>query len=58
MRMIKKRYSSCKMSLALQFNTMHAFRMRLPAMFMLELPAADGTLEGRLFATFHPYMIL
>jgi len=55
---MEKRYSPCKISLALQFNTMHAFRVRLPAMLVLELPAADGTLEGRLFAAFHPYMIL
>lgn len=46
------------MSLALQFNAVHAFRVRLPAMLVLELPAADGTLEGRLFAAFHPYVIL
>lgn len=46
------------MSLALQFNAMHAFRVRLPAMLVLELPATDGTFEGRLFAAFHSYMVL
>lgn len=45
------------MSLALQFNAMHALCVRLPAMFVLELPAADGTLEGRLLAAFDPYVV-
>jgi len=50
--------SPCKISLALQFNAMHALCVRLPAMFVLELSAADGTLEGRLFTAFHPYVVL
>lgn len=49
--------STCETSLALQFNAMHALCVRLPTVFVLELSAADGTLEGRLLAAFHSYVI-
>lgn len=37
---------------------MHALRVRLPAVLVLELPAAHGTLEGRLLAALDPHVIL